>query len=212
MTVVIKYWDLRGLAESIRLMLEYLDVEYKMEFVASREEWALEKYAMGIEYPNLPIYKDDDVTMTQSYAIMRYIARKHEVLAPDMEEEIRWADVAQGALTDLRIAWGLLCYSKDFENLKQGFLDSLPEKLRSVEEVLGTRMWLAGKLTHVDFGWYEILDHIVTLFPGCYEQLPNIKKYKEAFEALPNIKAYRESGRFKRMPIFGPWASWGGKA
>ena len=214
MTVTIKYYDLRGIGESIRLMLEHLGVEYKMEYIASRDAWDLEKPTLGIDYVNLPIFKDDDVTMSQSYAIFRYIARKYGkgALKPETEEEMLRADVADGELLDLRLRWGMLCYSPEFEKLKQGFLDDMPKKLRGLEEVLAKREWIIGKLSYVDFEWYEILDHMVTLYPGCYEKLPNVKKYTEAFEALPNVKAYRASGRFKRMPIFGPWASWGGKA
>merc|ERR1719354_1133012 len=100
MPVTLKYWDLRGLVETHVLMLEYLGVDYVM----------------------------GDVKMSQSLAIMKFIARKyqHGKLYPEGEEELRWAEAAEGFLIDLRIAWGRLCYNPDFEKLKDGFEREIP--------------------------------------------------------------------------------------
>lgn len=213
MPVTITYWDLRGLAETHRLMLEYLGVEYQMEYITSRDQWMEDKYKMGIDFPNLPVYDDGEVRMSQSIAIMRYIAQKYKTLNPETEDETRRAEIAEGVMVDIRIGWGALCYNPNFAKIKDQFLKDLPDKLRGLEDVLGKRQWVAGgKLTYVDFGINESLDHIVTLFPGCYDNLPNIKKYKFAFDSLPKIKAYRASNRFKKFPINGPSASWGGSA
>ena len=65
MPVTLKYWNLRGLVETHRLMLEYLGVEYEMDYVTDREGWFAEKYNMGIDFPNLPVYTDGDVKMSQ---------------------------------------------------------------------------------------------------------------------------------------------------
>ena len=66
MPVTLKYWDLRGLMEPQRLMLEYLEVDYVMDYVTtSMEEWLAGKYSLGVDFPNLPIYTDGDVKMSQ---------------------------------------------------------------------------------------------------------------------------------------------------
>jgi len=212
MPVTIKYWNLRGLAEAIRLMLEYLDVEYETKPLGSGEQWVAEKYNMGVDYPNLPMYDDGEVKLTQSFAIWRYIARKYKVLAPETEEQMRMADVAEGALTDLRYDWGMFSYSPQTESAKQAYLADLPAKLRGFETVLDKREWLAGKLTYVDFAVCEKLAQIATLWPQCFDKTPNVRRYLEKFEALPRIKAYRESNRFQKLPINGPQAWWGGTA
>ena len=65
MPVTLKYWDLRGLMESQRLMLEYLGVDYVMDYVTDREKWFAEKYNLGVDFPNLPLYTDGDVKFSQ---------------------------------------------------------------------------------------------------------------------------------------------------
>jgi len=213
MPVTLKYWDLRGLMESQRLMLEYLGVDYVMDYVTDREKWFAEKYNLGVDFPNLPLYTDGDVKMSQSLAIMKFIARKYDrKLYPDGEEQLRWAETAEGFLVDLRIQWSRLCYNPDFEKLKNDFEREIPNKFRAMEQVLANREWAASKLSYVDFGIAEAMDIYETLFPGCFDDLPKCKKYRENFFNLPAIKKYRTSARFKKFPINGPSATWGGKA
>ena len=144
---------------------------------------------------------------------MKFIARKYDKkLYPECEEHLRQAEVAEGWMTDLRIAWGRLCYNPDFAKLKDDFEKDIPNKFRGFEQVLGKREWAATKLSYIDFGIAEAMDIYVTLFPGCFDQLPKCKKYLENFFNLPAVKKYRESPKFKKFPINGPSASWGGKA
>jgi hypothetical protein len=37
--LVLTYWDIRGLAERIRLILEYLGIEYEDRCLSNRDEW-----------------------------------------------------------------------------------------------------------------------------------------------------------------------------
>ena len=71
MPVTLKYWDLRGLADAHRLMLEYLGVDYVMDYVTDREGWFGEKYDLGVEFPNLPVYTDGDVKMSQRWFVRK---------------------------------------------------------------------------------------------------------------------------------------------
>ena len=65
MPVTLKYWDLRGLVDTHVMMLEYLGVDYVMDYVTDREEWFEEKYNLGVDFPNLPVYTDGHVKMSQ---------------------------------------------------------------------------------------------------------------------------------------------------
>ena len=65
-----------------------------------------------------------------SLAIMKFIARKYDrKLYPDGEEQLRWAETAEGFLVDLRIRWGRLCYKPDFEKLKNDFKTGNPQQV-----------------------------------------------------------------------------------
>ena len=84
---VLAYWDIRGLAEPVRLMLEYSGVEYDQKLFVSgdppaydRSCWTDVRDSLDLDFPNLPYYVDGKVKITESWAIMRHIARKNDLL------------------------------------------------------------------------------------------------------------------------------------
>ena len=59
------YWKIRGLAQQIRYMLTYLNVEFHDELYEqgespefSRKVWSDKKDSLGLDFPNLPYYID----------------------------------------------------------------------------------------------------------------------------------------------------------
>ena len=137
---------------------------------------------------------------------MKFIARKylHGKLYPE---------AAEGFLIDIRTAWIRLCYNQNFQKLKDEFEREIPDKFHALEHSLTPgRDWAGSELSYVDFGIAESMDVYETLFPGCFDGLPECKKYRENFFGLPAIKKYRTSARFKKFPINGPPAAWGRKA
>jgi len=201
------------LVEPIHLMLEYLGMDYDKKVFNNleKETWFQVKFTMGIEFPNLPYIIDGDVKMSESMAIMKYIARKGNMM-PDNEEEIINMEVAEGAIEDFRMSFHPMCYNENFDTLKVEFLKMLPDKLANFNQVLGKRDFLAGKkVTYVDFRFAEILDHVELCFPGCLDKIANVKSYKTRFESLDKIAAYKKSDRFQKWPITGARAKWGGK-
>jgi glutathione S-transferase len=41
-----------------------------------RSDWLNEKFNLGLEFPNLPYLLDEDVKLTETLAIMKYVAKK----------------------------------------------------------------------------------------------------------------------------------------
>jgi len=52
-------------------------------------------------------YIDGDVKLSQSFAIMKYLGRKHD-LAPKTEEEKIRVDLTEGEVMDMRFNWSTL--------------------------------------------------------------------------------------------------------
>ncbi|XP_068020816.1 glutathione S-transferase 2-like [Melanerpes formicivorus] len=189
MVVTLGYWDIRGLAHAIRLLLEYTGTPYQEKRYVfgpapdyDRSDWTKEKEKLGLDFPNLPYLIDGTVKLTQSNAILRYIARRHNMCG-ETEQERMDVDMLENHLMDFQRNIGDLCYSPDFEKLKPEYLEQLPGKLRELSRFLGSRQWFVGdKLTYVDFLAYDVLDQHRVLAPDCPELQGNLSQFLQRFE------------------------------
>lgn len=149
--------------------------------------------------------------ITQSNAILRYLARKHNLCGETEEEKIR-VDMLENEVMDLRMYNIRTCYSPDFEKQKPEFLKVLPEKMKLFSQFLGKKSWFAGdKLTYVDFLAYDLLDVLRMFEPKCLDAFPNLKDFIARVEGLEKIAAYRKTSRFLPTPVYSKAAMWGNK-
>uniref|UniRef100_A0A8C6HKX8 glutathione transferase n=1 Tax=Mus spicilegus TaxID=10103 RepID=A0A8C6HKX8_MUSSI len=138
-----------------------------------RSQWLSEKFKLGLDFPNLPYLIDGSHKITQSNAILRYLARKHHLgewgwpqgggwgiissawqgwdaectvcaAGGETEEERIRADIVENQVMDTRMQLIMLCYNPDFEKQKPEFLKTVPEKMKLYSEFLGKRPWFAG--------------------------------------------------------------------
>ncbi|KAF7484880.1 Hypothetical predicted protein [Marmota monax] len=188
----------------------------------------------------LPYLIDGPHRITQSNAILRYLARKHNLCGETEEEKIR-VDILENQAMDSRMQLGRLCYNPDFvglpmvlgeagpkflhshqhysymsypqkEKLKPEFLEGLPEKMKLYSQFLGKHPWFAGeKITFVDFIAYDVLDQHRLFEPKCLDAFPNLKDFMSRFEGLRKISDYMKSSRFLPRPIFAKMAHWNKK-
>ncbi|CAH1252023.1 GSTM3 [Branchiostoma lanceolatum] len=209
MPVVLGYWRQRAYGQSIRLMLEYTETDYKEEVYVcagppdfSKDCWRSIKDNFGLAFPNLPYYIDGDLKLTHSMAIMRHLGRKNNLYGVSEEEQIR-QDMLEQQVCDFRDAYyGLTYNAKDFEKEKVDYLKELPKELRRFSSFLGEKSWFVSeKMTYCDFLVYEHLDQHRVLEPTCLNGFKNLEDFMDRFEALPKIAAYLKSDRFYVHPI-----------
>ncbi|XP_025236231.1 glutathione S-transferase Mu 2 isoform X1 [Theropithecus gelada] len=218
MPMTLGYWNIRGLAHSIRLLLEYTGSSYEEKKYTmgdapdyDRSQWLNEKFKLGLDFPNLPYLIDGTHKITQSNAIMRYIARKHNLCGETEKEKIR-EDILENQLMDNRMQLARLCYDPDFEKLKPEYLEGLPEMLKLYSQFLGKQPWFLGdKITFVDFIAYDVFERNQVFEPSCLDAFPNLKDFISRFEGLEKISAYMKSSRFLPRPVFTKMAVWGNK-
>ncbi|XP_054994931.1 glutathione S-transferase Mu 2-like [Sorex araneus] len=218
MAMTLGYWDLRGLAHAIRLLLEYTDTKYEEKKYKmgdapdyDRSQWLDEKYKLGLDFPNLPYLIDGARRITQSNAILRYLARKNNLCGETEEEQIRM-DILENQIMDSVMQMARTCYSPDYEKLKPDYLKGLPDTLKQFSQFLGKRPWFAGdKLTYVDFLAYDLFDKLRMFEPPCLDAFPNLQDFVARFEGLKKISAYMKSSRYLPRPVFGKMALWGNK-
>jgi glutathione S-transferase len=79
-TPQILYFDIRGRAEPIRLLLEDAGVPY-VDKQVSLDEWGAIRGTTP--FHRMPVYSEDDKEIPESFAIMNYLGRKHGLLGGD---------------------------------------------------------------------------------------------------------------------------------
>ncbi|XP_075433337.1 glutathione S-transferase Mu 5-like isoform X3 [Ascaphus truei] len=213
--LILGYWNIRGMAHSIRLLLEYTGTLYQEKLYVTgdapdydQSQWLDEKEKLGLDFPNLPYLLDEDVKLTQSNAILRYIARKHGLCGQLEGEKIR-VDLMENQVMDFRMALHKIAYNPLFETRKGQYLEKLPVALSRFSRFLGDGAWFAGeKITFADFLMYDVLDQHQVLEPQCLQNLKNLQDFLTRLEALPPVAAYITSPHFKKTPINNRMAAW----
>ena len=94
--ITLGYWKIRGLAQPVRYLLEYIehpweDVTYEQGDAPafSIECWTSVKDNLGLDFPNIPYMIDPnhDVKITDCIAIMTYLCQQYapELLGSNIE-------------------------------------------------------------------------------------------------------------------------------
>jgi len=213
MVAILGYWKIRGICLPIRLLLEYTGEEYKEEFYEvtgsapnwNRDQWNSKKYHLDLDFPNLPYYKDGDIRITQSQAIMFHIGSKHNLTGKNLKEQ---TDVVmiQNELVDLTKRFVTMSYVADkeaFAKAKSEFLAPIPEKLKQFSDFLKNKKFIvSNEITTADFTLYDFLDLLLKeLDPHCLDKHSDLQEYVNRIENIPSIKAYMASPNYMAFPV-----------
>ncbi|GFS39619.1 glutathione S-transferase Mu 1 [Nephila pilipes] len=209
---ILGYWNIRGLAEPVRYILYYKNVDFvDKRYQSGKDDWIKEKFTLGLDFPNLPYYIEGDLKLTQSSAILRYVARKYGLDGKDDQEKLRVA-LAEQQITDLHYSLVYLVKSSDYEAAKKEFVKNLPIQLKRWNNFLGDRKFLAGdNLTYVDFMAYDVFDFIRIIHESALDDFPAILAFQNRIKTLPELQEYMKSPMYIKWPIFNPNVKYGGE-
>ncbi|VDP94899.1 unnamed protein product [Echinostoma caproni] len=153
------------------MFLEYLGEAYEDRLYGHDdiEKWKAQKYSLGLELPNLPYYIDGDLKITQSSAILRYLAEKHAMVSQTPEERSRIIMI-EGAALDLRTGLIRIVFDSRYDALKEDYRNSLPETMKIWSIFLGTKLYLTG----TEVSMYSLMEE--RIFPYLSENHKVSKK------------------------------------
>ncbi|XP_032618474.1 hematopoietic prostaglandin D synthase isoform X1 [Chelonoidis abingdonii] len=143
------YFNLRGRAEIIRYLFAYSGIKYEDHRI-EQVDWP--KIKPTIPFGKIPILEVDGVTLHQSLAIARYLA-KETGLAGQTPLEQALVDAIVDTIDDFvsLFPWG----EKNQDVKQQTFNDLLtntaPGLLRDLDCFLGDNKWLVGKSVSIFF-------------------------------------------------------------
>lgn len=63
--ITLGYWKIRARGEILRLLMNYLNLEYE-EKNYTPKEWFTTKDSLGMDFPNLPYLFDGNLKITES--------------------------------------------------------------------------------------------------------------------------------------------------
>ncbi|SPQ99217.1 unnamed protein product (mitochondrion) [Plasmodiophora brassicae] len=195
--VVLGYWAIRGLAQPIRMLLKYT----KTPFDDVKE-------TLQLDFPNLPYLIDGDLRMTQSMAIILYLAEKHG-LAGDTPKARAMINMVANEIADARGKYTGLCYNPQFHHLKDALIENIPNILKRFETFL-KHDWICGpSITYADFLCYEMLQQYSTLNNQCLKRFPRLSAYCQRFESLDEIRKCMSEPDFIRTAFNNKIAQFG---
>jgi glutathione S-transferase len=198
------YFAVRGRGQAFKYMCADNGIAFEDEVVKDFAEWG--KMKPNTLFGQLPILYDGSFEIPQSNAILRHVARKHDLYGKD-ETEKTLVDMLNDQQEDTRLAYLKLIYQQ-YEAEKDNFIKSIPEKLAVFEKMLGKNhggsgFFVGTKQTFVDYTIFDLLDNFTVLSPGCLDGTPLLKAFHARMAAREKIAKIRASDAFKNMPING---------
>ncbi len=192
---ILTYFVFRGLGEPIRLLLEDLALPYedrRVEFA----DWTPLKPQM--QFRQLPRWQTGGLTLFQSQAILRHLARANGLVGETEAERIR-CDVSSEAARDLQQRlWDHFWApgSATPEAAKAFAVGALAEALTLFADWLGDAPYCGGERPlFCDYYALSVLDEAAGFFPSAVEQTPTLAAYRRRMYARPGLAAYAASGR-----------------
>jgi glutathione S-transferase len=202
---ILTYFQFRGLGEPIRLFFEDQGLAYEDRRVGFGEEWAALKPQMM--FGQMPRLQDGDLTLFQSQAILRYLARPRGLCGETDAERIR-CDVSAEAGRDLqqRLWDHFWSPGSDAPEAMRAYeTEALPGQLGLVADWLGEAPFFGGERPlFADYYVLTVLDEAAAFFPAAVERAAPLADYRQRMYARPGLAAYAASGRQSETYGFDP--------
>ncbi|WP_437690056.1 glutathione S-transferase family protein [Sorangium sp. So ce176] len=197
------YFAVRGRAEIARLMMELCGVPYDDERV-SLESWVQpgtqERFLQCTPFGQLPVLHDGKLTVCQSQAINRYLARKLKLDGDTPEEAARIDEVVETA-SELLLDVGALLWNPRFHEIRADHRGASVKKLDRLEAYfLRTRAdaehWIApGRTTLADVAMAFALETLLPVHTGLVTEYPELHRAMTAFFGAGGVREYVRSAR-----------------
>ncbi|XP_032666448.1 glutathione S-transferase-like [Odontomachus brunneus] len=189
------YFNVTGLAESIRYMFHYAGIKFE-DFRFSTEDWP--KYKPDMPLGHVPVLEINGKKYSQSKAIGRYVAKQCNLYGSDDIENLE-IDAIIDSIDDLRQVLSIYHREQDptiKEKFKAVVLEKLPFYFDKFEEQVKKNggHFVRGKLTWADIAYTSFAGPLSNFSNVLEAKIklnhPELKKLETKVNAIPNIKAY----------------------
>ena len=201
------YFDIRGRAEPIRMLLAFLEVDFE-DVQITLEQWSNAR--ADTPFSRMPVYREDELEIPETFAILAYLGRRHDLCGETETDRIR-CDVTIEAWRDygnrVANAFGALSESED---ARRHFVSeeqpALLADLQSfyLKKPAESDFWAGRSATICDFAAFHLIDGLTGQFPAMLAKFPALESFHRFFSGIPKVKQYLESPQRPRALFYGP--------
>eukprot|EP01026_Neomeris_dumetosa_P014733 TRINITY_DN1542_c0_g1_i6.p1 TRINITY_DN1542_c0_g1~~TRINITY_DN1542_c0_g1_i6.p1 ORF type:complete len:252 (-),score=24.59 TRINITY_DN1542_c0_g1_i6:228-983(-) len=196
----------RGRAESIKLALSAAKVPFVVKEVGKDE---VKPNRDLFPFAQVPAYVDQDIQLSQSNAIVRYLGNKYNMMGKNMTEAAKIDQILEGVESMRQKHRDLVYVDKVSDEAKSKFIEThvnpdthqgrnggahffyLKELLMKNQD--GRGFVVGDSLSVGDIQLFEVVDILLRIFDKeIRETYPELVAHHERIAAIPEIKSYLE--------------------
>jgi glutathione S-transferase len=198
---VLTYFNGRGKAEGIRLMMAAAGVQFtEAPYITKFEQTQQLRKNGDLLFEQLPLLEIDGKKLVQSGAILRHLARKYNLYGKNDDDRVRIDMLTEGT-RDFLSPFASFCFGDDAKTLQEIRANTLPRYMPVFERLVSESKsgYLVGDaLSMADVCLLEVLLHLPERVPEAFDGYPKLKEYMNRISSLPSIAAYLNGPQRKR--------------
>ncbi|XP_006182443.2 glutathione S-transferase A4 [Camelus ferus] len=199
------YFRGRCRMESIHWLLAAAGVEFEEEFLETREQYEKLQKDGHLLFGQVPLVEIDGMVLTQTRAVLSYLAAKYNLRGKDLKEAVRIDMYADGTL-DLMMMIAQAAFKPPEE--KEEDLALVVQKAKTryfpvFEKILkdhGEDFLVGNTFSWADIQLLEAILMVEELNASVLSDFPLLKAFKTRISNMPTIKKFLQPGRQRQPP------------
>ncbi|XP_029800356.1 glutathione S-transferase A4-like isoform X2 [Suricata suricatta] len=181
-----------------------MNVQFEEEFIETREQYEkLQKEGLLL-FGQVPMVEIDGMVLTQTRAILSYLAAKYDSYGKDLKETVRINMYADGTL-DLMMMIALAAFKPPEE--KEENLTLIVKKAKTryfpvFEKILNDRgedFLVGNKFSWADIQLLEVILMVEELDASVLADFPLLKAFEARISNIPTIRKFLQPGSPRKL-------------
>ncbi|XP_070274525.1 glutathione S-transferase A1-like isoform X1 [Myotis yumanensis] len=199
------YFNARGRMESIRWLLAAAGVEFEEQFLKSPEDLEKLRNDGSLMFQQVPMVEIDGMKLSQTRAILNYIAAKHNLYGTDIKERALIDMYSEGIadLNEMTMRFPLYPPDQKDANMTKIRERTTNRYFPAFEKVLkshGQHYLVGNRLSRADIHLVELIYYVEEIDPSLLANFPLLKALKTRISNLPPVKKFLQPGSQRKPP------------
>jgi len=197
--VRLHYFKGRGRAETTRWMLAVNEIKFENVAIESPEALAALRASGKLPFDQMPLLEIDGLCLSQSSAMIRYLARRGNLYGASNEDAL-WCDMVAAATDDFSETAKQAAFQADADQMRAGLqarFDKFGPRFEARLKHEGTGYCAGKALTFADVVLTEALTEYLERMPDLLAHSPLLASLQKRVTEHLGISAYlRSSARY----------------